>query len=106
MSVLFAGLTWGLATYGNILWLPLIQQATPPELLGRVSSVDWMFSLALSPLGTIAGGAAAGAIGIRLTLIAGGALATAAGAVLLIPGVRDPDKQGLARQPSHSRVTS
>jgi MFS family permease len=91
MSFVFAGMTWGLATYGNIIWLPLIQRETPADLLGRVSSVDWLFSLALSPLGTIACGAAVVAVGVRLTLIAGGAICAATGAVLLIPGVRDPD---------------
>jgi MFS family permease len=92
-AVLFAGVTWGLVSYGNVLWFPLIQQETPPQLLGRVSSVDWLFSLALTPLGVIAAGAAAAIIGVRLTLIAGGAIAAAAGSVLLIPGVTDPDKR-------------
>jgi MFS family permease len=86
MAVSFAGLSWGLATYGNILWLPLLQQKTPAELLGRVSSVDWMLSFALSPLGAIASGAAAAVIGVRLTLVAGGALAAAAGGILLVSG--------------------
>jgi hypothetical protein len=90
-SVIFAGLTWGLVNYGNILWFPLVQHLTPAELLGRVSSVDWLFSLALSPLGAIAAGAAVTAVGIRVTLIAGGVMAAATGSVLLVPGVRAPD---------------
>jgi MFS family permease len=94
MSVLSAGVAWALVNYGNILWFPLIQQETPPELLGRVSSVDWLFSLAFSPLGMIGAGAAAAAIDVRLTLIAGGAIAAATGGVILIPGVTDPDKRG------------
>jgi len=94
MSVISAGLAWGLVNYGSILWFPLVQQETPPELLGRVSSVDWLFSPALSPLGAIAAGAAVAAIGVRLTLIAGGMIAASAGSVL-IPGVTDPDKRGM-----------
>jgi MFS family permease len=93
LSVMFAGAAWGSVTYGNILWFPLLQQETPPELLGRVSSIDWMFSLALSPLGTIAGGAAVLAIGVRPTLLIGGAMAAATGAVLLIPGMTAPDER-------------
>jgi MFS family permease len=102
MAAAFAGMSWGLATYGNILWLPLLQQETPAELLGRVSSVDWMLSIALSPLGTIASGAAATVIGVRLTLVTGGALAAAAGGSLLASGVADPSRQARLRQlPSH-----
>jgi len=33
MSVIFAGLTWGLVTYGNIIWTPLLQRETPGEIL-------------------------------------------------------------------------
>ena len=102
-AVLFAGVTWGLVSYGNVLWFPLIQQETPPQLLGRVSSVDWLFSLALTPLGLIAAGAAAAIIGVRLTLIAGGAIAAATGGVLLIPGVTDPDKRA-TNDPGKTRV--
>jgi hypothetical protein len=93
MSCAFTGVTWGLVTYGNILWFPLIQRETPPQLLGRVSSVDWLFSLAFSPLGIIAAGIAAGTIGVRLTMIVGGTIAAATGGVLLIPGATDPDKR-------------
>ena len=93
MSVIFAGMTWGLATYGNILWFPLIQQETPSNLLGRVSSVDWLFSFAVTPLGVTVAGAAVVAFGVRLTLIAGGAIAAATASILIIPGVTDPDKR-------------
>jgi MFS family permease len=99
LSVTSAGLAWGLVNYGNILWFPLVQQETPAELLGRVSSVDWLFSLALSPLGAIAAGVAVAATGVRLTLVAGGMIAAAAGSVLLIPGVTDPDKRGAKDRP-------
>ncbi len=59
----------------------------PADMLGRASSVDWALSLALAPLGTIAAGAAAGLAGIRATLIAGGVVAAATGALLLSPAV-------------------
>lgn len=93
MAAFFAGTLWGGATYGNILWLAMLQEEVPAELLGRVASLDWMLSLALSPLGMIAGGAAAGAVGVRMTLILSGALAACTGGVILVPKVREPDRR-------------
>jgi hypothetical protein len=95
LAVTFAGIAWGLVTYGTIIWFSMIQQQTPPELLGRVSSIDWLFSLALSPLGAIACGVAVLAIGVRPTLLVGGLITTAAGGILLIPGTTDPDKRAI-----------
>jgi hypothetical protein len=94
VALAFAGLAWAGVTYGNVLWFPLMQQEVPGDILGRASSVDWMLSLALAPLGTIAGGAVAGLAGARLALIIGGSVAAATGSVLLIPGVTDPDRRG------------
>lgn len=93
MATVFLGASWFCVTYGNVLWFPLMQEEVPPELLGRVSSVDWLLSLALSPLGTLAGGAVAGVAGIRLTVIVGGAMAAATAGVVLLPGVREPDQR-------------
>jgi predicted MFS family arabinose efflux permease len=92
-AAVFAAVIWGGVTYGNVLWLPMLQARVPPELLGRVSSLDWLISLALTPLGMVAAGGIAAVIGVRLTLIAGGIIAACTGAVLFIPGVRDPDRQ-------------
>jgi MFS family permease len=100
LAAVFAGLTLGGITYGNVLWWPLMQQEVPPGLLGRVSSVDWLLSLALAPLGTLAAGAAAGVVGVRLTLLAGGLATAATGSVLLVPGVTDPDRRQPAEPPS------
>ena len=83
----------GLLMYGNALWTPLMQRLVPDRLLGRASSVDWLVSIALSPLGIVAAGGVAAAIGVRPTILAGGALASLAGLCLLIPGVRDPDRE-------------
>jgi Transmembrane secretion effector len=81
-----------LLAYGNLVWTPLMQRLVPDRLLGRVSSVDTLSSLGLSPLGIAAAGGLAAAIGTRATLLVGGAVATAAAGCLLIPGVRDPDR--------------
>jgi MFS family permease len=92
LATLFAGLAWAGVTYGNLLWFPLMQQEVPAGLLGRASAVDWMLSLALAPIGTVAGGALAAVAGVRLALVLGGSVAAAMGAVLLVPGVTDPDR--------------
>src|SRR5215472_12184686 len=93
LAVLLSGLAWSGITYGNVLWFPLMQTEVPPRLLGRASSVDWMLSLALAPAGTIAGGAVAAVAGVRFALILGGSVAAATAAVLLVPGVTEPDRQ-------------
>ena len=94
LALVFAGLAWAGVTYGNVLWFPLMQREVPGDMLGRASSVDWMLSLALAPLGMIAGGAVAGLAGVRLALVIGGSIAAATGSVLLVPGVTEPDRRG------------
>jgi Transmembrane secretion effector len=88
-----AAVTFGLLMYGNAIWDPLLQRLVPHQLLGRASSIDWLASFSLSPLGIIAAGALATVIGTRATLVSGGALAVIAGLCVLIPGARDPDRQ-------------
>jgi len=86
-------------TYGNLLWGTLMQVAVPPEMLGRASSVDWLFSICLSPLGLIFAGGLAGVIGVRQTVLLGAGLALAACGVVFLPGVRDPDRPDYAPVP-------
>ena len=59
----------GLLMVGNILWESLMQSEVPKEILGRVSSVDWMVSLGLSPVGVAVAGVVSGSIGVRATII-------------------------------------
>ncbi len=86
-AVTFFGLT-----YGNLLWATLMQTAVPAEMLGRVSSIDWLCSICLSPLGVLFAGALAGAIGVRATVLLGAGLSTLSCLVVFVPGVRDPDR--------------
>ena len=85
-----AFVTYGPDAYGSVMFNPLIQEGVPAALLGRVSSVDYLFGFALSPLGLVAAGAAADAIGVRPTLIAGGAITALTTLIPLLPGVEDP----------------
>ena len=93
IAIILAGLLWAAATYGNILWLATLQEAVPPELLGRVMSLDWLVSLALTPLGTLAGGALASVAGVRMALVTGGAVAACTGAAVLVSRMREPDRR-------------
>ncbi len=79
---------------GQVIWTTMLQQLVPRELLGRVSSLDWMMSIGLVPVSYALTGPVSGALGPDLTLIIAGVL----GAVLMfgllfIPGVRDPERE-------------
>ena len=85
-------LVWAGLVYGNTIWSALMQDQVPANLLGRASSVDWLVSICLSPLGMLVAGFVAGIIGVRNTIVAGGIFATFMSLALFIPGVRDPEK--------------
>jgi Transmembrane secretion effector len=98
-----AFVTYGLDAYGSVLFNPLIQEGVPEALLGRVASVDYVLGFALSPLGLLAAGAAADVIGVRATLIVGGAITGLTTFIPLIPGVQDPTMQGPQGQLTSAR---
>src|ERR1700693_489326 len=93
----------GTLMYGNVRWTPIMQELVPPELLGRASSVDWLVSLSLSPLGVLVSGAAAGVLGTRTTVLVGGCVALAVCGILFVPGVRDPERRLSSRNAPASR---
>jgi DHA3 family tetracycline resistance protein-like MFS transporter len=78
-----------LETAGTIIWATAKQRHVPPNLLGRISSFDWLISIGLLPLSFALTGPVAGAIGARATLlwagILGGGITLAA---LFLPGMR------------------
>jgi DHA3 family tetracycline resistance protein-like MFS transporter len=98
-AVTFFGLT-----YGNLLWGALMQIAVPAHLLGRASSVDWLFSICLSPLGLLFAGALAGSIGVRETVLVGAGLSALSCLVVFVPGVRDPERPDYAPVPLPDEV--
>ena len=91
-------------TYGNLLWGALMQVAVPAQMLGRASSVDWLFSICLSPLGILFAGALAGSIGVRGTVLLGAGLAALSCSVIFVPGVRDPERADYAPVPLPGEV--
>jgi hypothetical protein len=84
-------LVLGLGTVGDTMWFALLQTRIPGELLGRVSSLDWMLSFALLPVSYALTGPLAAALGAGTLLV----VAAVAGAVVVIglfvalPGLRD-----------------
>ena len=78
-----------------VIWYTLVQRLVPTSLLGRVSSLDWMISIAGVPLSFAIVGPAAEAFGVDATLIAAGLLGAAATiAFMFYPGARDPERDG------------
>ncbi|MDH6119239.1 MFS family permease [Kitasatospora sp. GAS204A] len=79
----------GALGYLNPVWQTAVQQHIPAHVLARVSSYDWVLSLAATPVGYLLTPLAAGAWGasapllIAAVLVAGSCLGTAA-----FPGVR------------------
>jgi DHA3 family tetracycline resistance protein-like MFS transporter len=81
------------AATGNIVWGTLMKTLVPNELLGRVSSFDWLVSIGLIPLSFAITGPLAQALGTRTALLAAGGLsASAMIAFLAVPGLRDPER--------------
>jgi hypothetical protein len=75
---------------GNTLWFTALQRNVPAHALSRISSFDWLGSVALNPIGYALIGPIAAVIGTQETL-AGAAvlnLAIIVGAVILVPSVR------------------
>lgn len=87
--------------FSDIAWVTTLQRQVPRQLLGRVSSLDWLTALGLIPLSFVIAGPLAAAYGARVVLGAG-----AVGGVLLlvgllfVPGARQPEEEPLAAKAS------
>jgi len=90
-----------------VIWVTMIQRLVPSELLGRVSSLDWMISTAGVPLSFAVVGPAAATFGADATLIAAGVLGAAITFLFMFyPGARDPERDGsLAEADAAANVT-
>jgi DHA3 family tetracycline resistance protein-like MFS transporter len=89
-----------LETAGTIVWATLKQRHVPGELLGRVSSLDWLVSIGLLPVSLALTGPLSAMFGVRTTLIAAGlagAAATLGG--LMLPGMRSCDRRMARPEP-------
>lgn len=74
---------------GNTLWETALQRNVPDHALSRISSFDWLGSIALNPLGYALIGPVAATLGTGQTLVGSAVLnVLAAVGVLLLPSVR------------------
>jgi hypothetical protein len=80
----------GFLTTGVIVWTAVLQRSIPPQMIGRVSSLDWVLSLGLAPISYALTGPAANLLGVKTTLLGAGVVS---GAVMLLVLVRVPDVQ-------------
>ena len=84
----------------SVNWATAMQQEIPPAMLSRLSSYDALGSFALAPVGTVVAGPLASSFGTGPVLLAGAVLVAAlTGAVLLVPEVRQLQRQAVRPQP-------
>jgi DHA3 family tetracycline resistance protein-like MFS transporter len=80
----------------SVIWLTLLQRHVPGRLLGRVTSLDWLVSISLTPISFAITGPVAAAIGVRETLVGAGIIGAAICiAFLFLPGMRDLERRPL-----------
>jgi MFS family permease len=79
---------------GTILWATMKQRHVPGDLLGRVSSLDWLISIALLPVSFALTAPVADAVGARATLIGAAILgAIVTFGAYLLPGMTDVERE-------------
>jgi MFS family permease len=85
----------------DVWWMTALAQRIPPEALSRVSSYDWMGSLAMVPLGYVVAGALGELVGPRTVLGVGAVVGTIALALPLLSRelrtLTTPARQAAAR---------
>jgi MFS family permease len=78
-----------------VIWFTVLQRLVPPDLLGRIYSLDWMITISGVPLSFAAVGPLAEAIGADTTLILAGLVGGAITlAFMFLPGARTPERDG------------
>ena len=81
-------------TGGMVVWGTLMSTRVPPELRGRVHSLDWFVSIGLTPVSFALTGPVSKAIGIDATLILAGTLPAVACLVLfVVAGLRGDEER-------------
>jgi hypothetical protein len=84
---------------GLLVWITLMQRVVPPELLGRVKSLDWLISTGLVPVSFAVVGPLAGWFGVRpVMLVAGLAASGLTVAFYFLPGMRATEMPGHPRR--------
>jgi DHA3 family tetracycline resistance protein-like MFS transporter len=90
---------------GQMIWITLLQQEVPRELLGRVSSLDWMISTGLVPVSFALTGPVAELLGPERTMVGAAILgALLMSSLLFVPGVRDPERRPMRPAPPEAEA--
>jgi DHA3 family tetracycline resistance protein-like MFS transporter len=84
----------GLGYAGEVIWFSLLRIRVPDDLLGRVSSLDWLVSFGLLPVSFAICGPLSKAIGAQATLIGAGVLGSVPFLIvyLVVPAVRQGER--------------
>jgi DHA3 family tetracycline resistance protein-like MFS transporter len=94
MALVAGFVTAALFQLGQIIWTTLLQQLVPRDLLGRVSSLDWLVSSGLVPVSFALTGPVAAVFGPGATMVGAGLIGgLLMGLLLFVPGVRDPERE-------------
>lgn len=95
-----------LIVYGQVIWEAMLQQEVPRRLLGRVSSVDWLVSLVVVPIGVAAAGAVAQRVGPRATILVPGAVVFVLQGLLLlfVPSITAIDRRPASTESAEPAV--
>jgi MFS family permease len=93
IGIAIASLLVGITTGAfSLIWINTLQQLVPRDMLGRVSSIDYLGSFLLLPVGYALVGWATDTLGAASVFVIGGALTMAlAGLGLLHPAIRHLD---------------
>ena len=78
-----------------VIWFTAMQTLVPNELLGRVSSLDWMITILGAPISFLVVGPLAAAFGADTVLIVAGILGAASALIFMrMPGALEPERDG------------
>jgi MFS family permease len=70
--------------WGQVIWGTLLQRRVPPEMLGRVSALDFFVSLALMPISMALAGPVGEAVGFGWTFLVAGIIPALLGIAVII----------------------
>ncbi|MEA2316203.1 MAG: hypothetical protein QOD44_392 [Solirubrobacteraceae bacterium] len=94
-------------TAGMVVWGTLMSTRVPPELRGRVHSLDWFASIALTPVSFALTGPVSSALGIEATLVLAALVpAVATVALYVIAGLRRDEERYAGAGAGSSRTGS
>jgi DHA3 family tetracycline resistance protein-like MFS transporter len=92
VSLAAAALLGAAATSFGLIWTSSLQEIVPTDLLGRVSSIDYLGSYTLMPIGYALAGWATDKVGAPFVFIVAGAVVCALAVLALLhPAIRKMD---------------